>query len=196
LQESFALLYQSNQLGVVIANEVRGVLDANDEYLRMVGHTRDEMLNGQIDWWAMTPEKDRPLDVSALKQMREYGTCVPYEKEYVLRDGSKVPFMMGAVRLADSPLTWAAYTVDLSHHRKAFEAEQRERDLHAKATVLNQLAHEINNPLAALTFLLHLLGTRLDLATDETKNLLRESNIQLDRIADAVRAVVSASEKV
>jgi len=38
-----------------------------------------------------------------MEQLREFGTCVPYEKEYVLPDGSSVPFLIGAVRLSAEP---------------------------------------------------------------------------------------------
>jgi PAS domain S-box-containing protein len=99
LQTSFSLLYQSPYLGVYIADE-HHIIDANDAFLRMTGHTREQLAAGKIDWRAMTPDKFRALDVSAMEQLREFGTCVPYEKEYVLPDGSSLPFLIGAVRLS------------------------------------------------------------------------------------------------
>jgi PAS domain S-box-containing protein len=195
LQDSFNLLYRSSHLGVVIADEEKGIVDANDAFLRLVGHSRREMLEGEIDWWAMTPDDARPLDMNALEQLRQHGACVPYEKEYVLRDGSRVPFLIGAVRLKDAPLTWAAYTLDLSEQRKRLQAEQRARDLGAKTTLVNQLAHELNNPLAALTFILHLLCTRPDVATPETQKLLADASTQVERVSETVRALVCASDE-
>ena len=91
LQTSFSLLYRSPYLGVAIADE-NHIIDGNDAFLRMIGHSREQLMEGQIDWREMTPEKFRPLDVSAMDQLREFGTCVPYEKEFVLPDGSSLPF--------------------------------------------------------------------------------------------------------
>jgi signal transduction histidine kinase len=102
--------------------------------------------------------------------------------------------MMGAVRLTSEPFTWASYTVDLREHYNALAAEQKARELQAKNELINQIAHELNNPLAALTFLLSLLSTRPDIVTGESRSLLRQASEQLDRIAQAVREMLAASQ--
>jgi PAS domain-containing protein len=83
---------------VAIANE-NHIIDANDTLLRMIGRTREQLLAGEINWLEMTPEKFRPLDVNAMEQLREFGACVPFEKEFFLPDGSSFPSPIGAVRL-------------------------------------------------------------------------------------------------
>ena len=103
LQTSFSELYKSPYLGVAIADEKR-IIDANDALLRMMGSTRDQLIRGEIDWVKMTPEKFIPLDKAAIEQLREFGTCAPFEKEFVLPGGSTVPFLVGAVRLTQEPL--------------------------------------------------------------------------------------------
>ncbi len=189
LQNSFAALYRSAHLGAAIGNE-DGVLDANDAFLRMIGYTREELTEGSIRWNHGTPVESLLLDKDGIAQLQEYGVCVPFEKEYVLRDGSKQPFMIGAVRLSVEPFYWAAYIVDLSEHRRLFEAERQAGELRAKNELVNQLAHEINNPLAAMTFTLHLLTTHPE-ASQEMKKLLLDSSAMLDRIAASVRAVLT-----
>ena len=188
LQSSFSLLYQSPYLGVAIADE-QHILDANDALLRMIGHTRDQLMAGGIDWRAMTPERFRPLDASAIEQLREFGTCVPFEKEFILPDGSSLPFLSGAVRLDVAPLQWSAYMVDLTEQRKLHAAEQKVRAWETRYALINQLAHELNNPLAALTFSLHLLATRPDLSEDTLK-LVKDARNMVDRIATTVRRVL------
>lgn len=195
LEGSLALLFGSSHLGVVIADDRRGVLQANDAFLRMVNYSREEMQAGRIDWWGMTPEESRELDIVAIQQLREYGVCVPYEKEYILRDGSRLPFMMGAVRLTSDPLTWASYTVDLREHYKVVAAEQKARELQARNSLINELAHELNNPLAALTFLMYLISSRPELLTESTRELLKQANHQLERMAQTMRKVLTASEE-
>lgn len=191
LQSSFSLLYQSPYLGVMIADETR-LIDANEALLKMIGHGRDELAAGLIDWRKLTPEKFRLLDTTAIEQLREFGTCVPYEKEYVLPDGSSVPFLIGGVRLGLEPFQWSAYVVDLTEQRKLLAADQKLKSWETRYKLINLLAHELNNPLAAMTFTLHLLRTQRDLSEDVLK-LLGDSVVMLDRIGTTVRRVLLES---
>lgn len=188
LQTSFSMLHQSPYLGVAIADEEH-IIDANDALLRMIGHTREQLMAGEIDWRAMTPEKFHSLDTSAIEQLREFGTWVPFEKEFTLPDGSSLPFLSGAVRLDIAPLRWSAYMVDLTEQRKLHAAEQKVGAWETRYALINELAHELNNPLAALTFSLHLLASRPDLSEDTLK-LIKDARNMVDRIATTVRRVL------
>ncbi len=188
LQTSFSLLYRSPYLGVAIADENR-IIDGNDAFLRMIGHTREQLTAKPIEWREITPEKFHALDESAMGQLREFGTCVPYEKEYLLPDGSSVPFLIGAVRLSAEPLQWSSYVVEMTEQRKLQAAEEKVRAWQARYLLINQLAHELNNPLAAMTFTLHLLSTHPALSGD-TLRLVRDASGMLDRIAATVRRVL------
>lgn len=191
LQSSLASLYNSPHLGVAIADEDH-IVDANDALLKMIRRSRDEMLRGEIDWYQMTPEELRALDRNAIEQLREYGASVPFEKEYVLADGARLPFLIGAVRLNSEPLQWSAFLVDLSEQRRLRDAERKLNDWESKHQIINRLAHEINNPLAALTFTVHLLETHSDLSND-ARELIRSAGGMLDRIAAVVKQVLDES---
>lgn len=193
LQSSFSLLYQSPYLGVLIADESR-IIDANDALLKMIGHRREELTAGEIDWRQMTPEKFRPLDQIAIEQLREFGTCVPHEKEFLLPDGSSVPFLIGGVRLGLEPFQWSAYVVNLTEQRKLHDADQKLKSWETRYKLINLLAHELNNPLAAMTFTLHLLRTHRDLSED-SRNLLNDAVDMLERISTTVRRVLVESSE-
>ena len=194
LQTSFSLLYRSPYLGVAIADENR-IIDGNDAFLRMIGHTREQLTAKPIEWREITPEKFHALDESAMGQLREFGTCVPYEKEYLLPDGSSVPFLIGAVRLSAEPLQWSSYVVEMTEQRKLQAAEEKVRAWQARYLLINQLAHELNNPLAAMTFTLHLLSTHPALSGD-TLLLVRDASGMLDRIAATVRRVLEEVQEL
>ncbi len=194
LQTSFSHLYKSPYLGVAIANENR-IVDANDALLRMIGHTREQLMAGKLNWLEMTPERFRPLDANALEQLREYGACVPFEKEFVLPDGSTFPFLIGAVRLSLDPFEWSVYMIDLTKQRRLQTAEQLLREWESRHLLINRLAHEINNPLAALMFTIHLLGTHVDVSVD-AHALVQDAVQMLDRIAESVRMVLMESRPV
>lgn len=185
MQESFARLFQSSDLGIVIVNP-EGIVDANDAFLRMVGYTRDEFKKSGIDWRKLTPDEFVKFDNKALEQLRTLGVAVPFEKAFVLRDGTRVEFVMGAVRLSEEPFVWAAYTIDVTETKRLREAEH---ELRARTKIINRLAHELNNPLAALTFILHLAQIQDGLPAS-VHDLLQKAHEQLTRVTDTVRKVL------
>jgi PAS domain S-box-containing protein len=128
LLDSLALLHASEHLGVLTATVAR-ITDANDLFLKRVGYTREEMEAGLIDWRAMTPPEYASLDERGLEELRQFGACVPFEKELVLRNGTRLPILIGAVRLRSEPLEWACWVIDLSSQKAAAEAERQSREL-------------------------------------------------------------------
>jgi ActR/RegA family two-component response regulator/signal transduction histidine kinase len=194
LQSSFSLLYQSPYLGVLIADQDR-IIDGNEALLKMIDQGREELTAGQVDWRQITPDKYRSLDQIALDQLREFGACVPYEKEFLLPDGSSVPFLIGGVRLSLEPFQWSAYVVNITEQRKLHAIDEKLKSWEARYKLINLLAHELNNPLAAMTFTLHLLRTHRDLSED-CRTLLNDAVEMLERISTTVRRVLVESSEV
>jgi signal transduction histidine kinase len=112
----------------------------------------------------------------------------------VLPNGSAVPFLIGGVRLALDPLQWSAYVVDLTEQRNLHLADQKLKAWETRYKLINELAHELNNPLAAMTFTLHLLRTHPGLS-DDTQSFLDDAATMLDRIATTVRRVLAESSE-
>lgn len=133
-------LRDTNVLGVVVADEQR-VLDANDAFLQMVGHDRDDLVAGRIDWRAMTPPEWLPRDQQALEEMRRSGSCRPFEKELVHTDGQRVPILIGAAVIDQDPMRWVTFTVDLSEQQRA-ERERVELRAAAEAARIEAVTAE------------------------------------------------------
>ena len=110
-------LRDANLLGVMVVDEAR-VIDANDAYLDIVGYTREEFDSNGIDWRAITPPEWAHCDEDAVRQLRSNGVYQPYEKEYVHRDGHRVPILVGGAAIDLRPLRWAAFAVDLTARQR------------------------------------------------------------------------------
>ncbi len=115
-------LRDANVLGVVVANEER-VLEANDAFLDIIGYSRHDLEAGWISWRALTPARWAASDDKAVQQLRLTGATRPYEKEYIHRDGHRVPILVGAAVIDRQPLRWATFIVDLSARQRR-EQEQ------------------------------------------------------------------------
>jgi PAS domain S-box-containing protein len=111
-------LRDANLLGVVVADEAC-VIEANDAYLDMIGYTRAEFDSNGIEWRAITPPDWADSDDDAIGQLRRTGVYQPYEKEYVHRDGHRVPVLLGGAVTDWRPLRWAAFAVDLTARQRA-----------------------------------------------------------------------------
>jgi two-component system, cell cycle sensor histidine kinase and response regulator CckA len=135
-EKRFRRLFESNTIGIAIADLSGQTLDANDAYLAMLGHTRDELLRGAIPWDKLTPPEHLERDLAAVQELQRTGVAQPWEKELLRNDGTRVPVLIGIAMLEASELACIAYIVDLSEQKRAEGAlrnsEQRYRLLFEK----------------------------------------------------------------
>ncbi len=118
-EERFRKLFDSNTIGIVIGDVNGATLEANDAYLGMLGHTREELLAGKIRWDQITPPEHRAGDEAAVEQLRRTGAATPWEKELFRKDGSRVPVLIGMAMLEASEGSVIAYILDLSERKRA-----------------------------------------------------------------------------
>jgi two-component system, cell cycle sensor histidine kinase and response regulator CckA len=129
LEESearFQAVATSGVLGILVADPER-ILEANDAFLALLGYTREEMLSGLIRWPEITPGEYATQDELVLRRLLETGVCPPFEKEYIRKDGTRVPILIGGAVTSRTPLEWACFVLDTSGLRRA-EGEVRERE--------------------------------------------------------------------
>jgi PAS domain S-box-containing protein len=109
-------LFDANVIGVIFENGAGTITDANDAFLRMLGYSRAELAAGRLAWPTLTPPEHRLADERALAEMRSGGRFVPYEKEYLAKDGTRVPILIGGATIphADSgPTEAVAFVLDI-----------------------------------------------------------------------------------
>lgn len=124
--ERFMTLVNSNIVGIMLADMSGRIHKANDAFLEMVGYTRDDLDAGKVRWDTMSPPECAAVDRRALAELRSAGVAAPWEKEYIRKDGGRVPVLVGAARLGTSGDQTVAFALDLSE-RKRIESELRQR---------------------------------------------------------------------
>jgi PAS domain S-box-containing protein len=134
--ELMGRLREANVIGVVVNGEDH-VHDANDAFLGIIGYTRDDVEAGRISSEVITAPEWLEADADARRQLKSTGAFRPYEKEYVHRDGHRVPVLVGAAVVSNHPLRWVTYIVDLTARQRAEEERAvlltRERIARAEA---------------------------------------------------------------
>ena len=112
-------LFDANIIGICVGERGGRLIEANDEYLRIVGYDREDLLSGRISWTDMTPPEWIDRSEKALSEFATTGGAQPFEKEYFRKDGSRVPVLIGIAGI-ESHIT--AFVLDLSERKRAEQA--------------------------------------------------------------------------
>lgn len=121
----------ANVVGIVYADIQGNIHEANDALLKMIGYTREDLESGKLRWSDLTPPEHFPLDAQAIAEAQANGACTPYEKEYIRRDGSRVPVLVGYSLVGEAREESVAFILDLSDRKQA-EVALKERSEHIK----------------------------------------------------------------
>src|SRR2546425_921057 len=117
-------LVDSNIGGVIIWNFDGQILEANDAFLGMLQYGREDLVSGGVRWTDLTPAEWREQDERAIADLKSTGTVQPYEKEFLRKDGSRIPVLMGAALFDARGNDGVAFAFDLSEQKHA-DAEIR-----------------------------------------------------------------------
>jgi PAS domain S-box-containing protein len=156
-------LVEANIIGIFISGLKGRVLEANDAFLHLVGHDRDDLVSGGIRWTDLTPPEWRERDKRALAELSSNTIAQPYEKEFFRKDGSRVPVLIGGALFEEGGHEGVAFVLDLTERRRAEEAlreeQERLRQLESELAHMNRvsmmgelatsLSHEITQPIAS-----------------------------------------------
>jgi len=200
-------LVDANIVGVLISNAEGQIIEANDAFLQMVGYSRDNLTSGRLRWPELTPPEWQAASQRAEAQIRATGIADLFEKEYVRKDGSRVPVLIAATVIGDARSETLAFVLDLTERKRAEEERERLRQAQADLAYMSQvitvgelaasLAHEIKQPIAAAvlnakTCVRWLQGDSPDVteaceaASRTVKDATRASNI-VDRVRSLYR---------
>jgi len=187
-------LVNSNAQGVIFWNANGGITQANDAFLKLVHCTRADLNAGRINWRTLTPPEYAYLDRRCLEELAVSGVGRPYEKEYVLKDGSRVPVLVVAATFEDNSGEGVGFFIDLTE-RKGLEARLfQSQKLETVGRLAGGIAHEFNSILTAIIGQSDLLLRDLPPGTPFAKSAT-EISLAATRAATLTRQLLAYGRK-
>ncbi len=176
----FHRLVDAMPLGLLLSDAEGRITYANAAVETMLGYTSDQMQNGEVTLRTLGDSLDLSIDHLAAMAGRE-----PVETSLPRQDGGTVEVLFGTALLnpqeSKENRQIAAFLADITARKQAEEVLRRTEKLAVAGRLAASIAHEINNPLAAVTNCLYLVQST-DLTTDG-RTFLEMAQKELDRVA-------------
>jgi PAS domain S-box-containing protein len=149
-------LVESNIIGIYFWEAEGRILDANDEFLRIVGYDREDLVADRLNWIEISPQEWRERIPAQLTELRRTRVVRPYEKDYIRKDGARVTVLIYDSSFDETARLGVCFTLDLTERKRA---EEELRAMQAQLARANRLAtmgqltasiaHEVTQPVAA-----------------------------------------------
>ena len=114
-------LVELSPVGVVRYTLDGRIVDCNEAFLAMLGLTQADRRAG-LSWRALTPDEWRGVDDVGVARLQAQGLLPLFEKEFLHRDGRRVPVLIGAGNLVADRAQGFAVVIDISATRTAERA--------------------------------------------------------------------------
>lgn len=117
--QPFAVGYPDFSIGVV-----------NPAFCELLGYTEPELHS--LTWTGITPPEFHEHEAEVIRELNRTGIPQRYEKEFIRKDGSRVPIEMFTHRVLDlggNPAYHYAFITDITERRRAEDIIRAERDL-------------------------------------------------------------------
>lgn len=151
-------LYELGMIGVVFSTQGRAIFDANDAFLELIGRTRGELERGLLDGQALAAPESVEIDREIYRQLAMTGSYGPFNKEFLHRDGHRVPTLVGGARIEGTD-DIVSFVLDMREQKES----ERTREM-----FIAILGHDLCNPLGSM-----LVGTQLVLSRTSDESIRR-----------------------
>ena len=187
-------LFDSNVQGVYFWKGKGEISGGNDAFLKMIGFARADLDAGHLNWMKLTPGEFMEADRRAWQEIVEKGACVPYEKELIHKNGSRVPILIGVASFEDNLDEGVGFVLDLTERKKLEQQFLRAQRMESIGTLAGGIAHDLNNALGPIIMSVDILKAKFQDA--DSLELLEILSTCASRGSDMVRQVLSFARGV
>ncbi|WP_127086746.1 PAS domain S-box protein, partial [Dulcicalothrix desertica] len=197
LQQSESLfrgIFESDLIGILFWNLEGQITDANNAFIKMTGYNREDLQAGKIYYSHITPKEYHQLDAEKFQLLSKGESYVPFEKEYICKDGKHLPIIIGCAFLPGFTDRGVAFILDISEQKQLrqekeillekAETARTEAEVanHTKDEFIAIVSHELRSPLNSILGWAKLMQTR---KLDEAAKLRALQTIERNAKAQA-----------
>ncbi len=189
----FRSVFESGMIGIAFWNGER-MTDANDTLLTMLGYSRAVLESGILRHGRLTPPGYEESYRRATVETRTRGSCMPYEKEVLRKDGSRIPVLVGGARLREDMRDAVFFVLDLTERRRAEDRLRQADRIEVIGQLAGGMAHEANNQMSVILGATSFILARSDLPSVVRQDVeyIREA---AERTASITRQLLAFSRR-
>ncbi len=165
-------LVEAGVLGIIVG-ENDTIIEANQAFLDMLGYTQEDVRERRIRFSGISAPEYADLDRQTHEEIAQRGVSTPKEKEYIRKDGARVPVYAAAALLEKDPKCWIGFMIDRTEQKRLEERLRRGRLWESLGFLASGLAHDFNNLLVVILGNTALAANDPDLSP-ETASRLRD----------------------
>lgn len=99
-EEKFHKLFEFSPVGIaMVEHETGKFVEVNEALSRFLGYSKNELLS--MSFWDITPKNYETQEELQIQELNSTGQFGPNEKEYIRKDGTKVPIRISGFLLKD-----------------------------------------------------------------------------------------------
>lgn len=129
VHERFRGIYESSKDAIGYANLEGRLVDVNASFVALTGYSREELL--AKTYQELTPPEYHQAEADIMKNIITTGQSFEYEKEYIRKNGSRVPILITAFAVKSrkgKPIGLAAVIKDITEHKHAEKVLRKQRE--------------------------------------------------------------------
>jgi PAS domain S-box-containing protein len=189
----FRSVFESGMIGIAFWDSER-ITAANDALLQMLGYTRDDLEAGMLRHGRLTPAGFEDADRQATEETRVKGSCTPYEKVFLRKDGSQLPVLVGGARLGPEMGDAVFFVLDISARRRAEERARQAERIEVVGQLAGGMAHEANNQMSVVLGAASFILGRSDIS-DTVRQDVEFIRQAAERTASITRGLLAFSRR-
>lgn len=171
-------------VGVIFFKPESEITGANDAFLKMTGYSRDSLQNGQVRWKDLTPEESQPEWLKVVEQFLVYGRTIPYEKQYLRKNGTYLWALVSVTRISEDEAV--EFIIDITEQKLS---QQQKDEFIAIAS------HELKTPVTSIKVYAEVLQEKFEKANDQKNaELLGKLDGQLERLAKLINDLLDTTK--
>jgi PAS domain S-box-containing protein len=168
----------------------------NAAFLKLTGYTEEEIVS--INWTSdLTPPEWRDFEASKLDELHRTDRPVRYEKEYIRKDGSRVPIEL-LVHLHKNeqgqPEYYYAFVTDITEQQRLQSQLLQSQKIQSIGTLAGGIAHDFNNILGIIMGYAALLE-RGGVTSVKFFSHINAIKLSVERGASLVRQILTFARK-